>query len=102
MRSPFLFGYAKPVPVNFRALRSARCDMMLAARSGTWPLPTSALHERRFPSPWSVDEADSRSFIVRDANGQALAYIYFEDEPGRRASLVRSNGSSGCFNVGQL
>jgi hypothetical protein len=32
---------------------------------------------RRFPPPWSVDEADSkldrRSFIVRDANGQALA-----------------------------
>jgi hypothetical protein len=21
LRSPFLFGYAKPVPVNFRALR---------------------------------------------------------------------------------
>jgi hypothetical protein len=24
-------------------------------------------------------------FIVRDANGHALAYVYFEDEPGRRA-----------------
>jgi Zn-dependent protease len=34
MRSPFLLGYAKPVPVNFRALRSARCDMMLAAAAG--------------------------------------------------------------------
>ena len=22
-------------------------------------------------------------FIVRDANGQALAYVYFEDEAGR-------------------
>ena len=35
---------------------------------------------RRFPPPWSVDEADSkldrRCFIVRDANGQALAYVY--------------------------
>ena len=60
----------------FGLLRSARCDMMLAARSGTWPLPTSALHERRFPPPWSVDEADSRSFIVRDANGQQVSYVF--------------------------
>jgi hypothetical protein len=25
-------------------------------------------------------------FIVRDANRQALAYVYCEDEPGRRAA----------------
>jgi hypothetical protein len=25
-------------------------------------------------------------FIVRDNNGQQLAYIYFEKEPGRRSS----------------
>jgi hypothetical protein len=23
---------------------------------------------------------------VRDANGQALSYVYFEEEPGRRAA----------------
>ena len=28
----------------------------------------------------------SESFIVKDANGQALAYVYFADEPGRRPS----------------
>jgi Zn-dependent protease len=32
--SPFLFGYAKPVPVNFRALRSPRIDMVLVAIAG--------------------------------------------------------------------
>ena len=32
--SPFLFGYAKPVPVNFRALRSPRRDMVLVAAAG--------------------------------------------------------------------
>jgi Zn-dependent protease len=32
--SPFLFGYAKPVPVNFRALRSPRRDMVFVAAAG--------------------------------------------------------------------
>jgi len=45
---------------------------------------------RRFPPPWSAEEADPeldrRCFVVRDANGQALAYVYFEEEPGRRAA----------------
>jgi hypothetical protein len=41
--------------------------------------------QRRFPPPWSVEATDA-CFIVRDANGQALAYVYFEEEPGRRAA----------------
>jgi Zn-dependent protease len=32
--SPFLFGYAKPVPVNFRALRQPRSGMVLVALAG--------------------------------------------------------------------
>ncbi len=34
LRAPFLFGYAKPVPVNFRALRHARRDAVLVAAAG--------------------------------------------------------------------
>src|SRR6266478_7507984 len=34
LRSPFLFGYAKPVPVNFRALRNPRRDMVWVAAAG--------------------------------------------------------------------
>jgi len=34
LRAPFLFGYAKPVPVNFQKLRSPRRDMMLVAAAG--------------------------------------------------------------------
>jgi Zn-dependent protease len=32
--SPFLFGYAKPVPVNFRLLRNPRIGMVLVALAG--------------------------------------------------------------------
>ena len=32
--SPFLFGYAKPVPVNFRALRHPKIDMVWVALAG--------------------------------------------------------------------
>jgi Zn-dependent protease len=34
LHAPFLFGYAKPVPINFRALRQPRRDMVLVAAAG--------------------------------------------------------------------
>jgi hypothetical protein len=45
----------------------------------------AAMTNRRFPPPWSIEELDA-CFVVRDHNGQALAYGYFEDEPGRRSA----------------
>jgi hypothetical protein len=43
------------------------------------------MSEHRLPPPWSAEETDA-CFIVRDASGQALAFVYCEDEPGRRAA----------------
>jgi hypothetical protein len=37
---------------------------------------------RRFPPPWSVEEGETY-FVVKDNDGQQLAYVYFEDELGR-------------------
>jgi Zn-dependent protease len=34
LRAPFLFGYARPVPVRFDALRKPRRDMVLVAAAG--------------------------------------------------------------------
>ena len=31
---------------------------------------------RRFPPPWTV-EVTPNCFVVRDANGQQLAYVYY-------------------------
>ena len=64
---------------------------------------------RRFPSPWSVEEPDPKldrqCYIVRDASGQALAYVYFEDEPGRRSAaklLTRDEARRIAANIAKL
>jgi hypothetical protein len=51
---------------------------------GKWGMP----NRRTFTPPWQVDEA-TESFCIRDAKGQSLCYIYFEDENVRRMSLGR-------------
>ena len=68
-----------------------------------------ALMSRRFPPPWSVDEADYKldrwCFIVRDANGQALAYVYFEGELDRRSAahlLTRDEARHIAANIAKL
>src|SRR5271156_1197483 len=40
---------------------------------------------RRFPLPWTAEETDA-CFIVTDNTGQKLAYVYFEQKPGRRSA----------------
>jgi len=41
---------------------------------------------RRFPPPWPIEE-QAACFTLRDHSGQALAYVYFEDEPSQRRRL---------------
>jgi hypothetical protein len=41
---------------------------------------------RRFPQPWHADPMPG-GYVIRDANGQALAYLYSRDneaEAGRQ------------------
>jgi hypothetical protein len=60
-------------------------------------LKTNSMPARRFPPPWSVEELDA-CFVVRDHDGQQLAYVYFENEPGRRAKsgLLRRLANFEC------
>jgi hypothetical protein len=41
---------------------------------------------RRFPPPWSA-EVTPNCYIVRDADGQQLAYVYYESEPSISSKL---------------
>jgi hypothetical protein len=47
-----------------------------------------AMTARRFPAPWTVEEYRGIPYIVRDANRFAVAYVYFESQPGRRAAAT--------------
>jgi len=40
---------------------------------------------RRFPPPWTFEEANNACFVVKDANGFAVSYLYFEQEVGRQS-----------------
>ena len=60
--------------------------------------------ERRFPAPWSA-EVQPNHYVVRDANKQALAYIYYENEPGRRSAaklLTKDEARRIAANIAKL
>jgi hypothetical protein len=60
--------------------------------------------ERRFPPPWSVEELDA-CFIVKDSACQKLAFVYFEDEPGRRSAaklLTHDEARRVAANIAKL
>ena len=60
---------------------------------------------RRFPAPWSIEELNEACFVVRDHNGQQLAYVYFEDEPARRSAaklLTRDEARRIAVNIAKL
>jgi hypothetical protein len=59
---------------GFSGLSSPRAVVRLAP-----PLPTKPGRPSRL----------AESFGISDAAGQALGYIYFEDEPGRRMTMKR-------------
>jgi hypothetical protein len=60
--------------------------------------------DRRFPPPWTAEETDA-CFIIRDHYGLAVAYVYFEDEPGRRTAanlLMRDEARRIAANIAKL
>ena len=62
-------------------------------------------HPRRDAVAHSIPSANPASHRRRDDNGQALAYIYFEEEPGRRSAahlLTREEARRIAVNIAKL
>jgi len=60
--------------------------------------------KRRFTPPWDIED-NGACFIVRHHNGQALSYVYYESEPGRRAAanlLTRDEARRVAINIAKL
>ena len=60
--------------------------------------------ERRFPPPWSVEDIGA-CFVVKDGAEQKLAYVYYEEEPGRRSTakmLTKEEARRIAANVAKL
>jgi hypothetical protein len=56
------------------------------------------------PLPAALDDRGA-CFIVKDRSGQALAYVYYEEEPGRRSAaslLTRDEARRIAANIGKL
>ena len=59
---------------------------------------------RRFQPPWVIEDHNA-CFIVKDANGFAVAYVYYEEEPGRRTSanlMTRDEARRIAANIAKL
>ena len=59
---------------------------------------------RRFPPPWTIED-NGACFIVKDNIGQALAYVYFEQDPRRRTAanlLTRDEARRIAANIAKL
>ena len=59
---------------------------------------------RRFTPPWDIED-NGACFIVRDHNGQALSYVYYENERGRRTAaglLTRDEARRIAINIAKL
>ena len=81
------------------------CDLCFCPRSAD-VMPITKIHflGKAREGLWITAKNNPR-FLVRDHNGQALAYVYFEDEPGRRSAaklLERHEARRIAVNIAKL
>ena len=59
---------------------------------------------RRFPAPWTA-ELQPNYYVVRDSDGQQLAYVYYANDPERRSAaklLTKDEARRIAANISML
>jgi hypothetical protein len=67
-------------------------------------LAAPSMTSRRFPAPWRADPMPG-GYVVRDANGQALTYLYCrdnEDEARQAKVLTKDEARRIAINIARL
>jgi hypothetical protein len=62
------------------------------------------VNDRRFPAPWRADKIPG-GYVVRDANGQALVYVYSRDNDAEALQarvLTKDEARRIAVNVARL
>ena len=59
---------------------------------------------RRFPPPWSA-EVQPNYYVVRDANGQQIAYVHYSNDTDRRSAaklMTKDEARRIAVNIAKL
>ena len=67
-----------------------------------WPFCMPA--PRRFPPPWTA-EVQPNYYVVRDANGQQIAYVHYSNDPDRRSAaklMTKDEARRIAVNIAKL
>jgi hypothetical protein len=99
-------GFAGTEGDEEKATATARgeIDAYLGKLEGPRAGEPAIMPARRFPPPWTVEE-QAACFVLVDHSGQKLAYIYFEEEPGRRSAaklLTKDEARRIAVNIAKL
>jgi hypothetical protein len=59
---------------------------------------------RRFPPPWTIEERPA-CLVIKDANGLELAFVYYQEDPGRCTGgklMTRDEARRIAVNIAKL
>ena len=82
----------------------ASCPTHPLPQKYCWAFEDRGVTARRFPQPWSAED-NGACFIVKDKNGQPIAYVYYEEEADRRSAaklLTRDEARRIAANIAKL